>query len=82
MLFNGILSHQSDGFTFISLRAGNIYCSVIYGDRLIILRAKAKKLRITARKGNDNQLNEACIRIKRRSSPIFTERQADKDWTE
>ena len=29
---------------------------VIYGDRLIILQAKAKKLTIAARKGNDNQL--------------------------
>ncbi|MCW5237699.1 SEC-C domain-containing protein [Verminephrobacter eiseniae] len=28
----------------------------IYGDRLIILQAKAKKLTIAARKGNDNQL--------------------------
>lgn len=29
---------------------------VIYGDRLIIVQAKAKKLTIAARKGNDNQL--------------------------
>ncbi|BBF87674.1 hypothetical SecA-related protein [Aquitalea magnusonii] len=29
---------------------------VIYGDRLIIVQAKAKKLTISARKGNDNQL--------------------------
>lgn len=29
---------------------------VVYGDRLIILQAKAKKLTIAARKGNDNQL--------------------------
>lgn len=29
---------------------------VIYGDRLIILQAKSKKLTIAARKGNDNQL--------------------------
>ena len=29
---------------------------VIYGDRLIILQAKAKKLTIAARKGNDSQL--------------------------
>jgi len=29
---------------------------VIYGDRLIIVQAKAKKLTIPARKGNDNQL--------------------------
>lgn len=29
---------------------------VIYGDRLIVLQAKAKKLTIAARKGNDNQL--------------------------
>ncbi|MCW5231459.1 SEC-C metal-binding domain-containing protein [Verminephrobacter eiseniae] len=29
---------------------------VIYGNRLIILQAKAKKLTIAARKGNDNQL--------------------------
>ncbi|MBA4075727.1 MAG: preprotein translocase, partial [Cyanobacteria bacterium PR.023] len=30
---------------------------VVYGDRLIIVQAKAKKLTIAARKGNDNQLN-------------------------
>jgi hypothetical protein len=30
---------------------------VIYADRLIIVQAKAKKLTIAARKGNDNQLN-------------------------
>ncbi|MDO8773822.1 MAG: SEC-C metal-binding domain-containing protein [Burkholderiaceae bacterium] len=29
---------------------------VVYGDRLIIVQAKAKKLTIAARKGNDNQL--------------------------
>lgn len=29
---------------------------VIYGDRLIVLQAKAKKLTIEARKGNDNQI--------------------------
>lgn len=29
---------------------------IIYGDRLIIVQAKAKKLTISARKGNDNQL--------------------------
>nr|QFE31785.1 SecA-related protein [uncultured bacterium] len=29
---------------------------VIYGDRIIIVQAKAKKLTIAARKGNDNQL--------------------------
>ncbi|KWO62002.1 preprotein translocase [Burkholderia ubonensis] len=29
---------------------------VIYGDRLIVVQAKAKKLTIAARKGNDNQL--------------------------
>jgi hypothetical protein len=29
---------------------------VIYGDRLIIVQAKSKKLTIAARKGNDNQL--------------------------
>jgi len=29
---------------------------VVYGDRLIIFQAKAKKLTIAARKGNDNQL--------------------------
>lgn len=44
----------------------NLYCGkdivgevdvlVIYGDRLIILQAKTKKLTIAARKGNDNQL--------------------------
>jgi hypothetical protein len=31
---------------------------VIYGDRLIIVQAKAKKLTIEARKGNDNQLKK------------------------
>ncbi|MCL6262294.1 SEC-C metal-binding domain-containing protein [Craterilacuibacter sp. RT1T] len=31
---------------------------VIYGDRLIIVQAKAKKLTIAARKGNDNKLKE------------------------
>lgn len=31
---------------------------VIYADRLIIVQAKAKKLTIAARKGNDNQLNK------------------------
>ena len=31
---------------------------VIYGDRLIIVQAKAKKLTIAARKGNDNQLKD------------------------
>ena len=30
---------------------------VIFGDRLIIVQAKAKKLTIAARKGNDHQLN-------------------------
>lgn len=35
---------------------GEIDVLVIYGDRLIILQAKAKKLTIAARKGNDNQL--------------------------
>lgn len=29
---------------------------IIYGDRLIIVQAKAKKLTVAARKGNDNQL--------------------------
>src|SRR5476649_1216167 len=36
--------------------AGEVDVLVIYGDRLIILQAKAKKLTIAARKGNDNQL--------------------------
>jgi hypothetical protein len=31
---------------------------VIYADRLIIVQAKAKKLTLAARKGNDNQLKE------------------------
>lgn len=35
---------------------GEVDVLVIYGDRLIILQAKAKKLTIAARKGNDNQL--------------------------
>lgn len=35
---------------------GEMDVLVIYGDRLIVLQAKAKKLTIAARKGNDNQL--------------------------
>jgi len=35
---------------------GEIDVLVIYADRLIIVQAKAKKLTIAARKGNDNQL--------------------------
>lgn len=35
---------------------GEVDVLVIYGNRLIILQAKAKKLTIAARKGNDNQL--------------------------
>ncbi|AMP13363.1 nuclease-related domain-containing protein [Collimonas pratensis] len=35
---------------------GEVDVLVIYGDRLIIVQAKAKKLTIAARKGNDNQL--------------------------
>jgi len=36
--------------------AGEADVLVIYGDRLIIVQAKAKKLTLEARKGNDNQL--------------------------
>lgn len=36
--------------------AGEADVLVIYADRLIIVQAKAKKLTIAARKGNDNQL--------------------------
>lgn len=36
--------------------AGEADVLVIYGDRLIIVQAKAKKLTIAARKGNDSQL--------------------------
>lgn len=35
---------------------GEVDVLVIYADRLIIVQAKAKKLTIAARKGNDNQL--------------------------
>ncbi|MHB1644569.1 MAG: nuclease-related domain-containing protein, partial [Acidithiobacillus sp.] len=35
---------------------GEVDVLVIYGDRLMIVQAKAKKLTIAARKGNDNQL--------------------------
>lgn len=35
---------------------GEVDVLVIYGDRLIILQAKSKRLTIAARKGNDNQL--------------------------
>ncbi len=35
---------------------GEVDALVIYGDRLIIVQAKAKKLTVAARKGNDNQL--------------------------
>ena len=35
---------------------GEVDVLVIYGDRLIIVQAKAKKLTIAARKGNDNKL--------------------------
>jgi hypothetical protein len=35
---------------------GEVDVLVVYGDRLIIVQAKAKKLTIEARKGNDNQL--------------------------
>ncbi|EKN4004804.1 SEC-C domain-containing protein [Yersinia enterocolitica] len=35
---------------------GEVDVLVVYGDRLIILQAKSKKLTIAARKGNDNQL--------------------------
>ncbi|CAM2182768.1 SEC-C metal-binding domain-containing protein [Burkholderia cenocepacia] len=35
---------------------GEVDVLVIYGDRLIIVQAKAKKLTIAARKGNDSQL--------------------------
>lgn len=35
---------------------GEVDVLVVYADRLIILQAKAKKLTIAARKGNDNQL--------------------------
>jgi hypothetical protein len=37
---------------------GEVDVLVIYGDRLIIVQAKAKKLTIKARKGNDNQLKK------------------------
>lgn len=37
---------------------GEIDVLVIYADRLIIVQAKAKKLTIAARKGNDNQLKK------------------------
>ncbi len=48
-------------YTNVNLHRGNnivgeVDVLVIYGDRLIILQAKAKKLTIAARKGNDNQL--------------------------
>lgn len=36
--------------------AGEADVLVVYGDRIIIVQAKAKKLTIAARKGNDNQL--------------------------
>ncbi|WP_395317249.1 SEC-C metal-binding domain-containing protein [Variovorax sp. UC74_104] len=35
---------------------GEVDVLVIYGDRLIVVQAKSKKLTIAARKGNDNQL--------------------------
>lgn len=37
-------------------RVGEIDVLVIFGDRIIIVQAKAKKLTLLARKGNDNQL--------------------------
>lgn len=35
---------------------GEVDVLVVYGDRLIVVQAKSKKLTIAARKGNDNQL--------------------------
>lgn len=37
---------------------GEVDVLVVYADRLIIVQAKAKKLTIAARKGNDNQLKK------------------------
>lgn len=56
----GVFGHRHV-HTNVNLHRGNNIVGeadvlVIYGDRLIIVQAKAKKLTIAARKGNDNQL--------------------------
>lgn len=52
---------ESNVFTNVNIldgknRAGEADVLVIFGDRMIIVQAKAKKLTLAARKGNDGQL--------------------------
>ena len=49
---------NADIFDSKGKKLGEVDCLVIFGDRIIVLQAKSKRLTLEARKGNDRQIKD------------------------